>query len=89
MQATATERDNLSPPDLARLWRVNVAKIYALIASGEIAAINLAVNPNGKPRLRIKLTEVERFEQSRSTKPPEPAPRRRRRKATPVKDYFG
>lgn len=84
----ATEVENLTPPALSRRWGVNTAKIYALIASGEIAAINLAVDPNGKPRMRIKLTEVDRFEASRSTKKPEPLPRRRRRIAAPAKDFF-
>ena len=81
------EKQTKTPPEVARKWGVNDAKVLALIDSGELIAINLALNPKGKPRYRILLTEIERFEQSRSTKPPEPKPRRRRRQAG-GKDYF-
>ena len=82
-----SEKENLTPPQLARRWGVNTAKIYALIQSGQLEAVNLAVNPKGIPRLRIKLAEIERFEQSRSTKPAEKTPRRRRATATAGKEY--
>ena len=82
------EKQMLTPPELSRRWGVNVNKVHALIQNGEIQAINLAINPAGKQRLRIYLSEVEKFEATRSTKPFEPKPRRRRRAAAAVKDYF-
>ena len=84
----ATEKDYLSPPQVAQLWRVNVAKIYELIARGSLIALNMAVDPNGRPRLRIKLAEIARFEASRSTKPPPAKPARRRRKDPNITEYF-
>ena len=86
------EKQTITPPQLSRRWGTNTQKVGDLISSGQLEAINLAVDPDGKPRYRIYLTEVERFEQSRSTKPepepPEPTPRRRRRATAPSKDYF-
>jgi hypothetical protein len=82
--------ETLTPPQLARRWGVAAEKVNRLINTGQLKAINLAADPNGRPRYRIYLTEVERFEEARSTKPPLPKPRRRRRRemATAGKDYF-
>jgi hypothetical protein len=81
--------ETLTPPQLARRWGVAADKVNALINSGQLRAVNLAVNPRGRPRYRIYLSEVERFEAARSTKPPIPKQRRRRRSAaTTGKEYF-
>jgi hypothetical protein len=64
-------------------------KVLHLIHTGQLRAINLAHDPNGRPRFRIHQDEVERFEEARSTKPPPPKRRRRRREAATVgKEYF-
>ncbi len=82
--------ETLTPPQLARRWGVAAEKVNALINSGQLRAINLAEDPKGRPRYRIYLSEVERFEEARATKPPpEKQPRRRRREmATTGKEYF-
>lgn len=81
--------ETLTPPQLARRWGVAAEKVNALINSGQLKAVNLAVNPKGRPRYRIYVSEVERFEEARSTKPPIPKVRRRRRAAaTAGKEYF-
>jgi excisionase family DNA binding protein len=80
--------DWASPPTYAKEIAIKVDKVYSLIAAGEITAVNVAADPRGKPRYRISRTEWERWLESRSTKPPEPKPRRRRRAATPAKEYF-
>jgi hypothetical protein len=82
--------ETLTPPQLARRWGVAAEKVNRLINSGQLKAINLAADPNGRPRYRIYLSEVERFEEARSTKPPpEKQPRRHRREAAMAgKDYF-
>jgi hypothetical protein len=81
--------ETLTPPQLARRWGVAPEKVNALINSGQLRAINLAEKPDGRPRYRIYLSEVERFEEARSSKPPAPKPERRRRQvATAGKDYF-
>lgn len=82
--------ETLTPPQLARRWGVAAEKVNALINSGQLRAVNLAVDPKGRPRYRIYLSEVERFEETRSSKPPIPKQtgRRRRTAAKAVKEYF-
>jgi len=84
------EDTTLTPPQLARCWGVAAEKVNALINSGQIRAINLATDPNGRPRYRIYMSEVERFEEARSSKSPIPKQRRQRRRelATAGKEYF-
>ena len=83
------ETKMLTPPQLARRWGTAADKVLALIHSGQIEAINLAVNAGGKPRYRIYLDEIRRFELSRtSTGPAPPKGRRRRSVATVGKEYF-
>jgi hypothetical protein len=85
----AETRETLTPPQLAARWGVHPDKVIHFINSGELKAINLAVNRKGKPRYRIRLTEVARFEEARSTQPPVPKVRRRRRRLEMAgKDYF-
>ena len=60
------EAEMLTPPQLARRWGIAADKVLQLINSGQLKGVNLAVNPNGRPRYRIYLSEVKRFEQARS-----------------------
>jgi helix-turn-helix protein len=76
------------PQEVAKRWRVAVDKVLALIHSGQIRAINLAENPHGRPRWRITQQELERFELSRSTRPPVPKVRRRRQSLNSGKEWF-
>jgi hypothetical protein len=66
----------LTPPELARRWRVNPEKIIGFIRDGSLRAFNVAAKPGGRPRWRIDLADVLAFEQSRSA--PRPAPQARR-----------
>jgi hypothetical protein len=72
----------LSPPELAARWHVCVDKVLNFIRSGELPAFNVASTNSKRPRYRISVAEIERFEQqtraaaSPGQKPPE-APRRR------------
>lgn len=77
----------ITPPQLAKRWGVDSGKVRALIDSGQLKAINLAVNPKGRPRYRIAETEIERFQEARTTRPPEPKTRRRRAVKT-TKEFF-
>jgi hypothetical protein len=74
-----TTEQTLTPPQLARRWGVAAEKVNALIRSGQIRALNLATDPRGRPRYRIYVSEILRFEDSRASKPPVPKQRRRRR----------
>ena len=80
----------LTPPELAKRWGVAADKVLHLIHTGQLVGVNLACNPKGKPRWRISQSEIERFEQSRSSKPPLPKQRRQRRRAAVDvgKEYF-
>ena len=77
-----------TPPAYAAEIGITADKMYHLIAIGEIIAANVASDRNGKPRYRISRTEWNRWLDSRSTKPPEPAPRRRRRKPSSAVTKF-
>jgi hypothetical protein len=84
-----SEAETLTPPQLAAQWGVHPDKVLQLINSGQLKAINLAVDPKGRPRYRIYRAEIARFEESRATRPPVPKVRRRRRRMeTAGKDYF-
>ena len=87
MKTDTTEM--ITPPQLAKRWGVAPDKVLALIHSGELVAVNLAINPRGKrARWRVSLTEVERFEEARSSKPPAPKTRRRRRTPSTIREFF-
>lgn len=77
----------LTPPALARKWGVASDKVLALINSGQLKAINFALNPKGRPRYRISEEEIQRFQESRTARPPEPK-RRRRRAVKTTKEFF-
>jgi excisionase family DNA binding protein len=64
----ANENAMLTPPELAKRWGVAADKVLHLIHTGQLRAINLAQDPKGRPRYRIYMREVERFEEARSTK---------------------
>ncbi len=80
----------LSPSALARRYGVKVHKVHQWIATGEIAAVNVATDRSGRPRWRIAAEAVEQFEAARSnTTGPAPAARsRKRRRQTNVKEYY-
>ncbi len=91
MKKKVTEPDWVSPPELAKEWRVGPDKIAELIKSGELQAHNLATTRTGRPRYRISRLAVERFLRSRLAIPDGglPATQRLRRKANPsVKEFF-
>lgn len=85
--AASTPR-GFTPREVARLFRVSVEKVRGWIARGELAAINTADSPVGKPRYVVTPAALERFEAGRhAATEPKPAPRRRRRLAGMI-DYF-
>ena len=70
-----------TPPQLAKRYGVDPTKILHWIKTGELRAINLATDRNGRPRYRIAPADLAAFEVSRAVQPP--APRLRRRSADP------
>lgn len=83
----STQTQTVSPPQLAKRWGVATDKVLALVRSGQLAAINLAVNPLGRPRYRIHESEVAAFEEARTTRPPIPR-QRRQRPPTAMREFF-
>lgn len=83
----ASKRTKLSPPQLAAQWGVDVHKVVGWIRSGELRAINLATDRNGRPRYAIDQADIAVFEASRAVTPPAPRPRRRR-KDPQIHEFF-
>ncbi len=80
--------DVMTPPQLAKLWGVEVVKIHNWIRKGQLDAINVAVNPTGRPRYRIEMAAIDRFKQERSAKPEPKRVSQRRRSLPGVTEYF-
>lgn len=73
-----SRKTKISPPELAKQWGVDPAKVVTWIKSGELRAINIATDRNGRPRYAIDVADVQVFEAGRSVQPPTPRVRRRR-----------
>ena len=84
---TRTARTYRTPPDIARERGVSPAKILALIRSGQLAAINMATKPNGRPRYLVSEAALADFDARRSVRPPTPKTRRRRRRLDTI-EFF-
>jgi hypothetical protein len=74
------------PRALAKRWSVCVDKVLRFIQTGELRAFNVASRESRRPRYRISVEEVRRFEeQTRAAAPPRAAkgesPRRRKSSA--------
>jgi hypothetical protein len=83
----ASKRSKSTPPELAKQWGIDVAKVLHWIKSGELRAINLATRRDGRPRYAIDQADIALFEAGRAVQPP--APRVRRRRADPnVIEFF-
>jgi hypothetical protein len=68
----------LTPPELAKLWRVSPEKVIAMIRGGQLAAVNLASRGSSRPRYRISRDAIRNFEQGQEVIPrPASGPRRR------------
>ena len=76
----------LTPPQLAKKWRVSPGKILGLIASGELRAINFGNGPE-RPRWRITAEAEKEFLESRTNSPPKKSVVRKRRRKPP-KEYL-
>ncbi|MBP7937822.1 MAG: helix-turn-helix domain-containing protein [Phycisphaerae bacterium] len=71
-----TEHQKLTPPEVARIFRVDAKKVISWIRSGELRAVNVATRIDGRPRYVIDREDIAAFELRRQVVPP--APRRRR-----------
>jgi len=78
MMMAASRKTKLTPPELAKLWGIDVQKVLHWIKAGELRAINLATRRDGRPRYAIDQADIALFEAARAVQPPAPRVRRRR-----------
>lgn len=84
------KKTNLTPPELAREFRVATKKVLGWIRTGELVAINLANRGCTRPRYVIPAESIEAFKAGRTVVPDggESTTQKLRRRAAPgVKDF--
>lgn len=75
-----------TPPKIARELGINVNKVLGWIARGELAAVNLAERPTGRPRWKVSREALDEFLASRT--PAAPQPRKRRARKSEELEYY-
>jgi excisionase family DNA binding protein len=79
----------LTPPQVARMLSVKASKVGRWIRTGELPAVDVSERRGGRPRWKISRESFDAFMAARSSRPPVPHARRRRRAAQPeVTPYF-
>jgi hypothetical protein len=78
----------LTPPQLAAQMGIDPGKVLLWIQRGDLAAVNCASLPTGRPRWRISAEALQDFERRRSARPTPRQPRRRRRAMAESGDFF-
>ncbi|HQU43785.1 MAG TPA: helix-turn-helix domain-containing protein [Pirellulales bacterium] len=73
----------LTPPAVARLLGINVAKVLTWIRNGDLRAVNVATRLGGRARWRIRRADLEAFLVSRENRPRVVRPPRRRPRPDP------
>jgi hypothetical protein len=82
-------KERLTPPEVARRLGVSPDTVRKWIATGELAAVNIASPTAKRPRHRIELDALAGFDKRRTAKVVEPSPPRRgRRKLTTTVTRF-
>jgi hypothetical protein len=85
----ATQKRRYTPPALAKLWGVKPDKVIGFIRRGELQAINIGTNPNGRPRFLISEEAIAAFEARRAVVPQVKVTRARRKHRDPrVIEFF-
>ena len=77
----------LSPPQVAKRLAVDAHKVIGWIRRGELRAVNVAADTEGRPRYRISPADLAVFEASRMVGPT-PKVTRRRRKDQNITEFF-
>lgn len=72
----------LTPREAAELLQVKKDHIYLWINSGRLPASDMSLHIGGRPRWRIKASDLDAFVESRQAPPPA-RPRRRKPKNIP------
>lgn len=77
----------LTPPQIARELGIRESKVALWISKGELIAVNVAESTAGRPRWRIRRSDLETFLLRRRSQAPA-APIRRRRRDDNVIHFF-
>lgn len=67
----------LTIPETAERMGVSRSHVYNLIWSGELEFVNAAKNKNGRTKMRVRESAIEKFETDRTKKHPKRGPRAR------------
>jgi hypothetical protein len=59
----------LTPPEIARRYKVSPDKVLHWIRGGELRAINIASIPGGRPRYAVHEADLAAFEERRQVQP--------------------
>ena len=82
------DQQTVTPPELAKRWRVKPERVIAWIKSGELRAFDVSSRPGvGKPRYRIPQDAIIEFENRRSAAQVKTT-RRMRQQPADVIEYF-
>lgn len=73
----------LTPPEVARLLRVDVSQVHRWIRSGELVAHDLSARRGGRPRWKVSREALDTLLARRQSRPPAPITRQRRRARLP------
>lgn len=83
-----TDRQKVTPPQIAKAWGIKKEKVIAWIRSGELKAINVATNANGaRPRFLVDVEDLAAFELRRQVVPPS-KPVKRKKRPSGVIEFF-
>jgi excisionase family DNA binding protein len=77
----------LSVREVAEILGIRTHGVATLIHNGSIRAVDVSLNPGGRPRWRIDSEELSSFIRRR-THTAAPPRRKRRRRAKDAKEYF-
>ena len=75
-RAPATVEKMLTPPEVAKIERVDPETVRKWIKAGELVAFSVA-DRDGQPRWRIRPADLRAFEERRQAIPPAPVKKRR------------
>jgi Helix-turn-helix domain len=78
----------LTPPQIAAEHHIRQSKVAGWIRSGELNAYNLAEHAGGRPRWRVRRSDLEAFLLRRQSQKPADPIRRRRRADPDVIKFF-
>ena len=69
--------ESLTPPQVAKMLKVNPDKVLNWIRAGKLHAVNVTAKPGGRPRYRIAMGDVEAFRKGPRTSSPKKPSRRK------------